>query len=522
MLVHDALLENAAGRPDKTAIIDTTRELSYGAVAGRARRLGAALRELGVERGERVAVCLENSLEAVIGIYGILCAGAVFVPLNPTIKASGVAYIVDDCDVKVLITDRRHETAVIEAAHTTAALRHVVITDYAHAAGDPAERGAGGRAVSRHDFEHLIEHTAPLERSPATIDIDRASIMYTSGSTGRPRGVVMTHLSMVTAIESITTYLENTAEDRILNSLPLSFDYGLYQVLMALSFGGSVVLERGFAYPSRIVELLRTAGITGFPLVPAYAAILRRFENLEGEGFGTVRYLTNTGQALTSADIAFLRSVFTNARLYSMYGLTECKRALFLPPGYLDTKPLSVGVAIPNTEAWLEDPEGNRIDRPGVSGELVVRGSHVMQGYWGLPEETERVLGPGRYPRERVLRTGDLFHRDEEGFFYFEARLDDVFKSGGERIGPREIEEVLSAHPAIVQAAVVAAPDPVLGNAIKAFVVSARSGPQPQPEELMVWCRERLESHKVPKYVTFLDELPRTGNGKVDRRALCG
>lgn len=519
MLVHDLLLRSAAAHADKTAIIDNTRVLSYAAIAEGASRLGGALRSLGVQRGDRVALCLENTLESVIGIYGVLCAGAVFVPLNPTVKATGLAYILRDCGVTALITDTRHVAAAGRAAREAPTLRHVAVTAYGGEVALDAYSAPEG--VLFHRFASLVEREqAPLV--PSAIDIDLAAIMYTSGSTGRPRGVMMSHLNMVTAIGSITTYLENTEEDRILNSLPLSFDYGLYQVLMALSFGGSVVLERGFAYPSRIVELLRTAGITGFPLVPAYAAILQRFEDLGRDGFPTVRYLTNTGQAMTASDITFLRSVFTNARLYSMYGLTECKRALYLPPEHLDAKPLSVGVAIPNTEVWLENARGERIERPQVNGELVVRGSHVMQGYWGLPEETARVLKPGLFPRERVLRTGDLFYRDDEGFHYFVGRIDDVFKSGGERIGPREIEEVLSAHPAIVQAAVVAVPDPVLGNAIKAFVVSARSGSQPEPEELIVWCRERLESHKVPKYVTFRDELPRTGNGKVDRQALSG
>jgi acyl-CoA synthetase (AMP-forming)/AMP-acid ligase II len=204
-----------------------------------------------------------------------------------------------------------------------------------------------------------------------------------------------------------------------------------------------------------------------------------------------------------------------------MYGLTECIRASYLPPDRLEEKPDSVGVPIPGTEAWLEDESGRRLDRPGEVGELIVRGPHVMAGYWNRPEETARRLKPGPLPGERVLRTGDLFRRDGEGFLYFHSRKEDLIKTAGERVGPREIENVLHELEAVAEAAVVGVPDPLLGQAVKAVLV-LRPGASLTAQEALRHCRKRLERHKVPKQIEFRSELPKTASGKISRIALAG
>ena len=260
-----------------------------------------------------------------------------------------------------------------------------------------------------------------------------------------------------------------TADDIVINVLPLSFDYGLYQLLMVFKFGGTLVLEKGFAYPAAVLKRIEQEKVTGFPGVPTLFAMLLQMD-LSRFDLSSLRYLTNTAAALPVEHIQRLRDCLSLGRLYSMYGLTECKRTLYLPPEELDRRPGSVGIAIPGTEVWIEDEDGNRLG-PGEVGELVVRGSHVMQGYWNNPEATARWYRPGRYPAERLLYTGDLFRMDEDGFFYFVARKDDIIKSRGEKVAPKEVEHVLYQLPGVVEAAVIGVPDDLLGQAIKAFVV---------------------------------------------------
>ena len=203
-----------------------------------------------------------------------------------------------------------------------------------------------------------------------------------------------------------------------------------------------------------------------------------------------------------------------------MYGLTECKRVSYLPPDQIDVRPASVGRGMPNEEVYIVDDEGHRV-AAGVVGELVVRGSNVMKGYWELPEETARRLRPGPLPGEMVLYTGDLFRADDEGFLYFVGRKDDIIKSRGEKVSPREIENVLSNHPEIAEAAVVGVPDDVLGQAIKA-IVALRAGSSLTKQEVLRHCAARLEDFMIPKYVEILPAIPKTANGKIDKRQLAG
>jgi acyl-CoA synthetase (AMP-forming)/AMP-acid ligase II len=329
---------------------------------------------------------------------------------------------------------------------------------------------------------------------------------------------MLTHRNMLTAATSITTYLENTEDDVILGVLPLAFDYGLYQVFLAFQVGARVVLERGFAFPARTVALLEREQVTGLPGVPTLFALLFRYPNLLRRELPTLRYLTNTGAALPTSHIEQLRAAFPRARLFSMYGLTECKRVSYLPPEELDRRPSSVGIAIPNTEVWVAGDDGRPLP-PDQVGELVVRGSHVTRGYWRSPELTAHRFRPGPIPGETVLYTGDLFRMDADGFLYFVARKDDVIKTRGEKVGPREVENAVCLLPGVAEAAVVGVPDPVLGQALL-LVVAPRPGAQLGERQVRAHCLRSLDDYMVPKYVRLVPELPRTANGKVDKQRL--
>jgi long-chain acyl-CoA synthetase len=327
---------------------------------------------------------------------------------------------------------------------------------------------------------------------------------------------MLTHLNIVAAATSITTFLQNTSDDVIVNVLPLSFDYGLYQVLMGFKIGGTVVLERSFAYPHATLEKIVSEGVTGLPIVPTMSAILLQMD-LTQYDLSRVRYLTSTAAALPPSHILALHARFPHVKIYSMYGLTECKRVSYLPPDEIESRTASVGKGMPNEEVYLVDEAGTRI-ACGV-GELVVRGSNVMKGYWELPAETAQVLRPGPLPGERVLHTGDVFRMDEEGYLYFLARKDDMIKSRGEKVSPREVENVLYELPAIAEAVVLGIDDEILGQAIKA-VVTLKEGTTLTRQDVQRHCAHRLESFMVPKVVEFRPSLPKTASGKIDRKML--
>jgi long-chain acyl-CoA synthetase len=278
-----------------------------------------------------------------------------------------------------------------------------------------------------------------------------------------------------------------------------------------------LVLERSFAYPAAVLKLMEKERVTGFPGVPTIFAILLQM-GLSKYDLSSLRYITNTAAALPPNHILQLRLKFPWATLYSMYGLTECKRVSDLPPEELDRRPGSVGIAMPNTEVWIVDEDGNRVG-PGVVGELVVRGSHVMRGYWEKPEATAERYRPGPIPGERVLYTGDLFKMDEEGFLYFVARKDDIIKSRGEKVSPKEVENVLYGLDGVVEAAVIGVPDEILGEAIKAFVVR-RDDNTLTERDVLRHCTWHLEDFMVPKYVEFRSELPKTTSGKIKKTGL--
>ena len=258
--------------------------------------------------------------------------------------------------------------------------------------------------------------------------------------------------------------------------------------------------------------------MSGFPIVPTMAALILRMKSLEPGSFPYLRYISSTGAAFAPAVIQQMRVLFPGTRVYSMYGLTECKRCTWLPPSELDRRPGSVGIAIPGTEAYVVDDDGQRLPA-GKVGELVIRGPHVMKGYWHNEEATDKALKTGIYPWEKVLHTGDLFHADEDGFLYFVGRKDDIIKTRGEKVSPKEVENVLYAMPEISEAAVLGVADTVLGSAIKAIVVAA-PGTQPTEKDVLRHCARHLEDFMVPKQVAFRDSMPKTDSGKISRRLL--
>lgn len=511
MLVREFLERSAQDSLEKLALVFGPQRLSYRQIDLMANRLANALIASGVKRGDRVAIYLGNSVEAVVSIFAALKADGVFTVINPGTKADKLSFMLNNCRATALISHARMRATLQSVCPDVASLRCLVTVGSL-----PGTIGDGSLHTAT--FQ-AIEENQPTSQPPARcIDVDLAALIYTSGSTGLPKGVMSTHLNMVTAASSIITYLENVPEDIIINVLPLSFDYGLYQLLMAFKLGATLVLEPGFAYPYAILDRIVEEKVTGFPGVPTIFAMLLQLEDLGRYQFPNLRYITNTAAALPVEHIQRLRRAFPGVALYSMYGLTECKRVSYLPPSELDRRPDSVGLAIPNTEVWVVDQNGERVG-PGVVGELIVRGSHVMKGYWENPEETAKMYRPGPLLGETVLYTGDLFKMDEDGFLYFVARKDDIIKSRGEKVSPKEVENALYKLPEVAEAAVIGVPDAIFGEAIKAIVVLA-DGVSLASEDIIRHCRRHLEDYLVPTLVEFREELPKTKSGKIRKASL--
>ena len=512
-LVQDFLEHSAMRLPDKIALVCEGKRLTYLEIDRMANRLANALRAGGVQRGDRVVIYLPNSIPVVVGIFAALKAGGVFVVVNQSTKQDKLAYILNNSRATAILMDGRKPEFVDNLVEVVPSLKLLILTG---GAGTDGQSEPHDQTPARLNFEQALEQYPDTRPVRHNIDLDLACLIYTSGSTGDPKGVMSDHSNMIFAASSIISYIQNVEDDIVIDVLPLSFDYGLYQLLMVFKFGGTLVLERSFAYPAAILKRMVEERVTGFPGVPTMFVLLLQLD-LTPYDLSSLRYLSNTAAALPPSHIEHLRNKFPWTTLYSMYGLTETKRTLYLPPEELDRRPGSVGIAIPGTEVWLEDEQGNRLG-PGETGELVVRGRHVMRGYWENPRATAERYRPGPIPGERLCYTGDLFRMDEEGFLYFVSRKDDIIKSRGEKVAPKEVEAVLYAIPGVAEVAVIGVPDPVLGEAVKAFLVL--DGVQLTEAQVLAYCRAHLEDFMVPKLVEFRDSLPKTSSGKIKKTDL--
>ncbi|HEY5799204.1 MAG TPA: AMP-binding protein, partial [Burkholderiaceae bacterium] len=366
-LIHHALLARAAETPEAPALAYGAQTRTYAQLAAEVEAMAAVLLAHGLQRGDRVAVFLEKRIETVVALFGAAVAGGVFVPVNPLLRPEQVAYILADCGARMLVTSNARLTMLDGALTACPFLRAVLIAD-----GIAAE----GTGLARIDLPSALS-TAGKGRPHRAIDTDMAAILYTSGSTGKPKGVVLSHRNLVAGAASVASYLRNTAQDRILAVLPLSFDYGLSQLTTAFHSGACCVLLN-YLGPRDILDAVLEHGITGLAAIPPLWMQLARLPWPPGT---TLRYLTNSGGAMPRGTLDALRVLLPGAAIYLMYGLTEAFRSTFLPPDQVEHRPDSIGRAIPNAEILVLRPDGSPC-APDEAGELVHRGALVALGYW--------------------------------------------------------------------------------------------------------------------------------------------
>jgi acyl-CoA ligase (AMP-forming) (exosortase A-associated) len=511
-LLHDLIAGSAQTRPDDVAIFAGADRLTYGQLRENVRRVADGLHALGVHRRDRVAIFLPKSFEAVTSMFGASAAGAVFVPVNPILKAAQVAHILRDSGARVLITSEGRAATLESELASCPDLRSLVLTDT-----EAVERVGSLMPIAWREFHDSAP--APHARG---IDADIAAILYTSGSTGKPKGVVLSQRNMVAGAESVSHYLENRPADRILAVLPFSFDYGFSQLSTAFLTGSAVALME-YLLPRDIVTALERYEITGLAAVPPLWIQLAALDWPRAVP-PRLRYITNSGGAMPTATLAKLREKLPSTRVFLMYGLTEAFRSTYLSPDQVDIRPTSMGKAIPNAEILVVRPDGTPCD-PGEEGELVHRGALVSLGYWNDLEKTAQRFRPApQQPGEQTIPelavwSGDTVMRDDEGYLYFIGRRDEMIKTSGYRVSPTEIEEVVYATGLVAEAVVVGAPHPVVGKAIVVIGVAA-SGSEGATAVLLAACRKALPSYMVPAHVEWRDLLPRNANGKIDRAGL--
>lgn len=513
-LIHEFIFRSARRTPAAEALVYGARRLDYATLAATVGQAAAAFAGLGLGRGERLAVYLEKNIENVAAMFGAAAAGGAFVPVNPLLKPEQVAYILLDCNVRILVTSADRLKLLAAALPQCPDLHTVIVTGNAATLPD-----LGGLKV-------LLWDTALAAGScdfvaPATIDADMAAILYTSGSTGKPKGVVLSHRNMVAGANSVASYLENTPEDRLLAVLPLSFDYGLSQLSTAFSVGATAVLINHL-FAQDILKAVVAEKITGLAAVPP---LWIQVAPLPWPADCTLRYLTNSGGAMQRPTLDALRRALPNAKPFLMYGLTEAFRSTFLPPSELDKRPDSMGKAIPNAEVMVLRPDGSECD-PGEAGELVHRGALVSLGYWNDVAKTAERFKPfqsvhkGLVLTEMAVWSGDTVRKDEEGFLYFISRNDEMIKTSGYRVSPSEVEEVIYAREGVAEAAAIGLQHPTLGQAI-VVVAFAHDGMAMTADSLMAACKPHLPAYMLPARIIMSPaSLPRNPNGKIDRKLL--
>lgn len=505
----DWVAAHAQKTPDAPAVDSPEIRLTYGALHARVQALAADLAARGARPADRVVIALQQSPAAAVASLAVQTLGACAVEIDRTADPDTIRLVLGQTGARFAVVapqDARRWIAAGVAALAWAWVvggrpddTHGLPTVGATALGrDGSLPGAAGQPPPRRDD---VPDTAP------------ALIVYTSGSTGRPRGVIQTYRNIAANTRSIVQYLGLRPSDRAMAILPFHYCYGKSVLQTHLFAGGSVFVDPRFVYPRLVMEAIGTEGCTGFAGVPLTFELLRREIDVRSIPMPRLRYLTQAGGPMRPDTVRWVREAFAPAKLFVMYGQTEATaRLAYVPPERGEEKLGSIGIPIPGVELAVVDEGGHEVPA-GETGHLVARGDNVTPGYLDDPEETAAILRLG------WLWTGDLARRDEDGFFFLVGRAREILKIGGYRVSPMEIEHVVAGHPAVAEAVVVGAPDPLQGEVPVAFVVP-KAGAVIAEDDVRGFCRQALAAYKVPARVVTLEALPKNAAGKPLRAEL--
>jgi long-chain acyl-CoA synthetase len=516
-----AVIFGGLAQGDAGPLIDA--KLSYRRLLGTTLRLAAALQALGVQKGDRVALHLPNCPQFVSAYYATLMIGGVVVPCNPQYVARELAHQLADAGATAIVTLER-TLPLVRAVREQTALRHVVVTPLAEywpqELRDTAERAAiEPLAEGEHRLAELVADAAPAPQPTEVNMADTAALLYTGGTTGISKGAQLTHRNLQANAVQIQSWLQFMAYGRetILTALPLFHSYGMSMCMnLGVLTAATLLLIPNARVLPHILEAINTHRPSLYPGVPAMYVAINNYPNVEAYDISSIEACIS-GAAPLPGEVQQRFQALTGGRLVEGYGLSEASPVTHINPVYGENRTGTIGLPIPGTDARVVDLEtGQRTLAPGEPGELAVRGPQVMAGYWNNPEETAQAL------RDGWLHTGDIACMDEDGYFRIVDRKKDmILGAGGFNVYPREVEEVLYLHPDVQECAVAGVRAGEKGERVKAFVV-LKPGASSTAEDIIAFCRQHLAPYKVPKFVEFRDQLPKSAVGKVLRRLLVG
>lgn len=506
-LVHHFLQKAADTFPNKIAVIHNKNRLTYSLINQYSNSLANFLIRQDIKKGDRVGIFIDNSIEYIISYFAILKIGAIAVALNTEYTLDSLIYVLNDCSIKGLLCHKRKLNIIKKVLPHVPSLNFVILDD------EISEDSSIPKLIGNLSIKTIVNSESQNPPSINVIDCDIASIVYTSGSTGKPKGVTLSHLNLVTNTKSINAYLKLTQEDKILVVLPFHYCYGKSLLHTHFMVGGTVVLDNRFAYPNVVLETMKQEQVTGFSGVPSTFQILLNHSSFANQSFPHLRYITQAGGAMAPHITKKLMESLPDKKIFIMYGATEASARLsYLEPSELNRKLGSIGKAIPNVELSIIKENG---EKAGINkiGEIVARGSNIMQGYWNDPEETSQILKNDGY------YTGDLARMDEEGFIYIVGRKKDMIKVGGNRVSAKAIEEIIIQYPDIDEVAIIGIEDTILGEAIKAYIVP-KTDTIIVEENIRKFCLQRMPQYMQPKFYQFAASLPKNNSGKILKEIL--
>ena len=525
-LLQHLLTDAAARAARRPAVAAGERFLTYAELDRLSNQVGRALLAQGVAPGDRVGILAPKSAAAVVAQYGVLKAGACYVPLDPRSPARRLAAIMADSGIAVVLAGQATAGQAAALAGSVPQLRTVMVAGphWGCEGGEVPGVPTPGPAVV--PWEAVLAEPAGALGDDVTIETDLAYILYTSGSTGTPKGVMISHRASLTFVGWAAACTGLGEQDRVCSPAPLHFDLSVFDVFAACQAAACMVVlpENTSMFPVRLAEQMEKEQVSVWYSVPSVLTMLATYGNLGGFNLSRVRTVIFAGEVFPTKHLARLMTELPGARYLNWYGPTETNVCTWyeVPPGAELTAPVPIGKACANTDVFAVTSEGDRVSRPGEEGELHVRGPSLMRGYWGDQEKTRRMLVPNPFQAaydEPAYRTGDLVTLDADGNYLYLGRRDGMVKTRGYRVELGEVEAALYRHPAIHEAVVLPVPDELLGNRLRA-VISADTHGGLTRQDVLDHCRRRLPGYMVPDVVEFLEALPRTSTGKVDRAGL--
>ena len=522
------LVESARKHPNATATIFMDAKLTYAELDDLADRFAAALQQLGVKKGDRVAIYTANSPQFVIGYYGALKAGAIVVSFNPLYAAREVEHQLKDSGAETILVMSRFYP-IVKQVRARTALKNVIVTNIKEYFPPflkvlftllKEKKGGDRQDISGDANTYWLQallNKAPAKPQPVEVlPSDTACFLYTGGTTGVPKGAELTHSNLMANAVACRHWLHDIQDTKevVLTALPLYHSYAMTTCmnLSVYAAGGMLLI----ANPRDIPGLMKSISKhhpTLFPGVPTIYVAFINFPDLAKYDVKSIRACIS-GAAGLPVEVQKTFQELTGARLVEGYGLSEASPVTHANPIFGDNRVGTIGLPWPDTEAKIVDLEtGKKELAIGEIGELIIRGPQVMKGYWNMPEETAQTL------REGWLYTGDIAKMDEDGYFTIVDRKKDMIIAGGFNIYPRDVEEVLYEHPKVQEAVVAGIPDPYRGETVKAYIV-LKEGVTATEDEIREFCKGKIAKYKVPTHVEFRANLPKTIVGKVLRRIL--